>query len=199
MKILCLSILSSVAQNTSERSIDPFTRLEVLGAAKVFYHTSDTLSLKIIGDASDADKVQTINKDGLLTIEVKDKNDGALVIHVSNKELSSLYCNGAVHFKTTNAIAADEFTVTASGAAFIKAQIEAKKITASVSGAGNMSLNGSADELIVSATGASVFKGYELKSKVVNVETGGASTAKVNAIEKITANASGASSIANPS
>jgi hypothetical protein len=195
--ILALSFSSFFlgAQVSNDRPAEAFTKLEISGAMKVFYTTSDTAGLNIVGSAGAVEKIQTIYKDGVLLIDVKGRVDEEVTVHISNKEVNSVMCSGACTFKTTNKIKGESISFESAGASNIKAEVEEKKVSATAAGASNITLSGTSDELKASCVGASTIKAYDLIAKTADVQSAGASTAKIYASEKVNAVASGASSV----
>lgn len=185
----------ATAQVSNDRPAEAFTKLEVSGAMKVYYTSSDTSKLNIVGPAGAVEKVQTIYKDGVLLIDVKGKLDEEVTVNLSNKELFSVICSGACTFKTTNKIKGENLSFESAGASSIKADVEAKKVSANAAGASNINLSGTTDEFKASSVGASTIKAYDLIARTADVQSAGASTAKLYASEKVNAVASGASSI----
>jgi hypothetical protein len=192
---LSFSTLFLGAQVLNDRPAEAFTKLEVSGALKVFYSTSDTAKLKIDGPAGAVEKIQTIYKDGVLLIDVKGKVDEEVTIYISNKELNSVICSGACTFKTTNKVKGESISFESAGASTIKAEVEEKKVAATAAGASNITLSGTTEDLKASCVGASTIKAYDLIAKTADIQSAGASTAKLYASEKVNAVASGASSI----
>jgi hypothetical protein len=190
-----ISAFQGLAQETKERAVEPFTKIEVMGASKVYYTHSDTLRLKVSGPESETENLETKVENGTLIIHTKGKNEGAVTVYVSHNNLSDIRCGEASTFKSTNLIKTETLSLGVSGAANVNVKAEAKSVVVEESGASNLNLSGTTDNLDAQIAGASTLKSYDLISKNANIKAAGASSAKVYVTTRLVAKAGGASSV----
>lgn len=184
------------AQNQLERSITPFTKINVSGVAKVIYTPSDTLRLKLTGDNKHFENVETRVENNTLFVDMKgNNNEDKVIVMIHNQHLNDVECSGASSFRTMNALKEDSLHIGVSGAANASVKAEVRAASVAESGAGSLSLSGSGTTLLAELSGAANLKAYQFIAKDAKVITTGATTAKVYVSERINANASGASSI----
>jgi hypothetical protein len=185
----------AAAQTFNERKLEPFSKIQISGAAKIYYTTSDTLKLKITGTDKEVENTESKVEGGTLFIQTKGKYQSPVSIYIQNRELTELSCSGASDFRSSNEIRSDSLLLSVSGSSSINAKVNSKKLVISESGASNVTLSGSVDQLVAVVSGASGLKAYGLESKSANLITSGASSVKVFVSEKLVANATGASNI----
>lgn len=193
--VLSGCLINIQSQTEQLRSVPAFSKIQVADAVSVIYTQSDTLSVIIKGNEKEIGTVETKVENSTLIISAKGKYYNPLTIYVKNKTLEEVLCSGASDLKTSNILKGNSVLFSISGAAHVKAKVEAKTIKAVQSGASELILEGSTDQLNAEISGASTLKAYALKTLEANIITTGASTAKVTVATKLTANASGASNI----
>lgn len=186
-----------IAQNYTDRPSEPFTKIVINGACNVYYKQSDSTRLRIGGGTeSQMEAIDTKFEDGVLYISSHGKMENTPVILINNNSaLTSVNCQGASSFRSTNTLKTESISFNATGAANIDATLDVNNVSGEISGAASMKLSGITDNFDVGVTGAASLKAYDLVSKAANVTTSGASTARVYVTSKLVAKASGASSI----
>src|SRR5258706_16277056 len=107
-KITLLSILlisnaiGCTAQKTQERPVSEFNKMKLSGSVNVIYTTSDSLSLKVMAEENDLDKVETKVENGILVISNKGRFREEVYVYVKSKQLVSVESSGATDFRVTN-------------------------------------------------------------------------------------------------
>jgi Putative auto-transporter adhesin, head GIN domain/Outer membrane protein beta-barrel domain len=190
-----ISAIAINAQTTQTRDAKPFTQIEVSGAATVIYTQSDTLALSVSANESEINNVFTTFENNVLIIKAKGNFTHPYKVYVSANSLTKLTTTGASKFTTKNTLLCDSLSLKASGACDVNITTKSKIVDVMVSGASEVTLNGTSPTLYGNVSGASSLKAYKLTSDAVNVTASGASSAKVFSTQKINANATGSSSI----
>lgn len=187
-------MLSCTAQR-EQRTITPFSRIEVKGAVSVMYHQSDSLGLWLNGDQEDLGKVSTLVDGDVLRISSKGDMEDRVTVHVSANSLKALELQGATSFNTEGTLRAETFDLGISGASQGKIALEAGKVSCIQSGASALTLSGRCTNLVANISGASNLKAFDLVAEKAEVETSGAANAKITVTGTFNGNAGGASSI----
>lgn len=191
---LILAALSTKAQKTETRDVQPFKKINISGITSVEYSESDSLRVKVTADASELSGITTTSDGETLTIKAKDISH-TYRVQVYSKGLSQLVCSSASKFTSLNDITTDSLSIDASGASNVNVSARNRAVNVVSSGASAVVMEGSTQALYSNVSGASQFKGYKLNAASVNVVASGASTARVFAADKLTANATGASTV----
>ncbi|MGZ4038851.1 MAG: GIN domain-containing protein, partial [Bacteroidia bacterium] len=190
----CLAA-SAQSQTLQKRSVGTFDKIDASGAANVYFTSSDSTGISISGNSAEFNFVETKVQDGILFIKTKGNIHAPLKIEVSAPTLNLITLSGASHFETRNELKADSIHIEASGASDVDAMLGTRAIRTTISGASEVTLNGTTQNFYANASGASTLKAYKLNSVNTWATASGASTAKVFASQKISANATGASTI----
>ncbi len=182
------------------RTIEAFHALDVGSVleVKVAVVAGAKPSLKISGDDNLVPLVESVVKDGVLVLKVKDSGNIspklALLAEVTTDEIDRVEASGAANVKVSGGGKVDRFTVEASGAAKIKVDgLETPHAVASASGASQVTLSGTAESIKVDAAGASQVEAAELKVDDADVSVSGASGAALRVSKSVEGDVSGAS------
>jgi hypothetical protein len=118
------------------RSLPTFTGIQVTGIAKVILKQDTTQSLRIEADDNIVDRVTAAVNNGLLVIGLQQGSYSKVTINVyaNMKTIDRLECVGTADFVTTGPIKADA-------------------ITCRITGAGSMTISGTATNQTVEVTG----------------------------------------------
>jgi hypothetical protein len=184
------------------RTLPDFDRIDLRGAGTVVVRQAAAASVSVQADEEALDKVRTEVRDGQLLVGLRWWS--ALLawralrnveVHVAAPRLRALTVSGAGRIVTPDPFDAERLELKLSGAGSLEVQVRAAAVDARLSGAGSISLVGSADTLEVTLTGAGRFDGSELRAGVVRVRSAGAGETVVFAAEKLDATLTGAGSI----
>lgn len=193
---LFLSIgLVTKAQTTQTREITPINKIEVGGAATVYFTQSDTLALKVVAAESEIANIYTTIVDGVLSVKAKGSFKQDYKIYVSANHINQITTSGASKIACSNVLLSDSLSLDASGASDMEIKTTTKKVDVVLSGASEITLIGNSNSLQGQVSGASSLKSYKFITANSNITASGASSAKVFATEKINANATGSSTI----
>jgi len=185
----------SNAQETQNRNITSFHKIETSGSVNVYYTVGDTVSLSVKAKGSEITNVETKVENSTLFIYYKGNYSNTIFVYVSSKHLKQVQASGASSFKTTNTIKEDSITFSLSGSANINATVVTSKVKSVQSGASLLTLSGTTDNFSAELSGASSLKAYGLVSKNMDILATGASSSKIFVTDRLKANASGASNI----
>lgn len=193
--LILSATLATQAQNKQTREVSSFSKIDASGAPTIIYQQSDSLSLIVEAEPNDLANIETRISDNTLFIKTTGQVKNAYKIRISGNTLNSISASGATNFKTANTLKADSLVIEASGASNLNLFVNTHAIKTIVSGASDVTVEGSNDNLFADVSGASNFKSYKLASSKALVTSSGASTAKVFASQRLIANATGASTI----
>jgi hypothetical protein len=179
-----------------ERTIQPFTALEVGGAFDVSYAQGATLSLVVEADDNLMKSIRTEVKDGRLTISSKNiRNATSLNIYLTAPALNEIKLSGAANLEGENTLTTQDLLIDVSGASEARLMIEVETLKANASGASELKLRGTADDISITASGASEVKASELLATTGDANASGAADIKINVSEKISTSSSGAGNV----
>lgn len=193
--VLLASVITVKAQQTQNRPVTTFDKIETSGSIHVIYTNSDSLSVSVEAAEKEIENVETRIEGSTLKIANKGRFTMPANVYVKNNTLIEVESSGASSFRTTNLIKTDSLNLNVSGSADVSIKTEGRAIKTIQSGASELKLSGSSTSLFSELSGASTLKAYDLTTDKATVSTTGASTAKVFVNDKLIANASGASSI----
>ena len=160
------------------RNVGSFSGIQITNIGDV-YITQDTVeSLRIEADDNIVDLVQTSVAGGTLSVGLREGSYSNVTvrIHASMQQISSLESVGAGEFHTTGAIHTD-------------------KVTCRITGAGAISLSGTATEQIVEISGAGSIDNFGLVSSLCTVTVTGTGSVGVNVTQELHASVSGTGTI----
>lgn len=160
------------------RKVGNFSKIQVGGAVEVDVKLGSSPSLKIEAESN------------LLPLYKTTIKGDTLVVHQEGSISSSKTVRLWITVPSLNGVkvsGASEMTI---------ANLKASQFDAQISGASNLTANGTASSLILSASGASQLNFLKVSVKSAKVDASGASQINLNVANKISGGASGASEIA---
>ncbi len=207
------------AQTTQDRQVSGFTSIASSGAFNVHVKIDGTESLKITGDESIINDIETTVSNGKLKIGTKDKiswrlfNNKKVDIYITAKTLSSLSNSGSGNIKldgnlTGNAeirasgsgsitatANASELQIALSGSGNITSSVNAKELTATISGSGGMGLSGNVTNANIKVSGSGSLRAKDLKADIVSAAVSGSGNIYITAEKTLSAQTSGSGHI----
>jgi len=185
---------------TENRNASGFSGIDVSGAIDVYVKQDSTTSVKVEADDNILEYIEIHTSGSTLEIytteHVNLKPSHKIKIYVSNPEYKDFQVRGASSIRSENEItSADALHVEISGASEGRLELNAPKVSVSLTGASNATLRGRTKDFEGDVSGASEIRGFDLLSENANVEASGASNIEVFASVKIQGQASGASSV----
>ncbi|OWY21626.1 PspC domain-containing protein [Sphingobacteriales bacterium UPWRP_1] len=184
-----------------------FERIEITGFFKVHIQQAPEYKVTVAGSAQDMEKVRAELDGDKLNISMGGKGwlDGwhwlsneqaeLVQVYITMPNLTQLEFNGACEGNVQGFNAENDLDLTVSGASKMNAFVKVSRIEAEITGASELTLNGSAGSALYKVTGASGLKAYSMEVTQAEVETTGASHAELTVNGEMDADATGASSI----
>jgi hypothetical protein len=185
---------------TEERPVSSFKNVDVSGAAKVMVSQGDRPSVKIEGDENLLQYME-VNQEGD-KIVVRERQGfnlqptGDLRVYVTAPVFNRIDASGACDIIGQTKISNPEnMEMHVSGAGDIKMEVDAPRLTSTVSGSGSIYLKGQTKEVNLELTGAGHAHCYDLLAENTRVDISGAGSAEVYASVKLQADVSGAGNV----
>lgn len=184
---------------TQDRQTDPFKGVAAGGAFEVEINNGTSNKVTVECDDNLMPYIKTKVVNGVLEISTSAMggfNNAHMKIFVTAPEIDFIDASGAATFKANNELKSiDKIKLESSGAATIKAAVDAPQIFVKASGASTVELNGRTRQYTAKASGSADLKTTNLQSETTDVTANGASSAHVHASVSLIANASGAANI----
>ena len=160
------------------RSLPTFTGIQVTGIAKVVIRQDTVQSLRIEADDNIVDRVTAAVNNGLLVIGLQQGSYSNVTINVyaSMKTIDRLECVGSADFVTSGPIRTDA-------------------IVCRITGAGTMTLSGTATNQTVEVTGTGDVHNFGLVSNRCSATITGLGSLELNVTQQLDAIVSGSGSI----
>lgn len=190
------------AQAMKECEVSSFNEVKFEGSAKWILIPS--AEDKVVIESKNEDVFPYIDVDvkgGVLSINTTDKQKNitkmfkSVTIKVFFNSISSVSLSGTGSVNTEKRFNASKLTATLSGSGNMYLDISCGTFRGNMFGTGGLNAKGSADRAIVKVEGVGGFDGYELVTKNVIVTVSGVGGAKVHASESLTATLNGVGSI----
>jgi hypothetical protein len=167
------------------RGLPTFTGIQVTGIAKVILKQDSVQSLRIEADDNIVDRVTASVSNGLLSIGLQQGSYSNVTINVfaSMKIIDKLVCVGTADFVTS-------------------APIRTDAITCRITGAGSMTLSGTATDQTIEVTGTGDVHNFDLVSTRCSATISGLGSLELNVTQQLDAVVSGSGLIVyagNPS
>lgn len=185
---------------TEERSVSPFKNVEVQGAMGVYVSQGEIKPVKIEGDENLLQYIE-VRQDGD-KIVIKPRNgynldpSADMKVYVTAPVFNDIESSGASDIIGVGKIVnSEDLNLHASGAANIKMEVDAPKLSAGISGSGSIELKGQTKDVDLDLSGAAHARCYELLAENTKVEISGAGSAEVYASVRLDAQVSGAGNV----
>lgn len=182
-----------------DRETDPFKGIAAGGAFEVEINNGSSNKVTIECDDNLIPYIKTNVVNGVLKISTSERagfNNAHMKIFITAPEVNFINASGAASIIANNELKSDDkINMESSGAATIKAAVNAPQIFAEASGASTIELSGGTRNYTAKASGSAGLRTADLKSETTEVTASGASTAHVYASITLKANASGAANI----
>jgi hypothetical protein len=180
-------------------NVGEYNGIKVEGLCEIQYYAvpSNTVTLEVQPNLREYFVVEVEN--GVLIIRTTKRigyNSGKTpILTVSTPALNSLTIAGACTFKTIDQIKTDTFYLEISGAGEGKAELDANRLIASLSGAGSFEFSGKVDNAEITFSGAGELKAFSLQMREASINFSGAGAVRISCSEKLSVEASGAGTI----
>ena len=195
----CRQIHGSGKIITEKKQVESFTGISAGSAFEVEVHIGSPVSVEIEADDNLMKMVQVKVVDNTLRIHFRENysiTNGHLKALVTVPSLNYIESSGAANVTVLDLLKNTvKIKLDASGAAKIKADVEAPDVDAESSGAANIELTGKTRNFDADASGAGNIHASGLLCENVKAEASGAGNVHVYASVKLKANASGAGNV----
>jgi hypothetical protein len=208
LSLLIVATLGAAAQktindpNVETRNVGSFTALNISNAFNVILTQGDTEALAVsASDKEDVPNIRTAVEGGTLRIWFDDNKkwwpkNRKLRVYVSVKNLEFIKASGATDINIEGGLKANNLKLNLSGASDLEGLLTISgELTASLSGASDITITGAAEKVTIDASGASDIKAYDFTATTCNVEASGASSVRITADKEMSVRLSGASSV----
>ncbi|MDR0292738.1 MAG: DUF2807 domain-containing protein [Oscillospiraceae bacterium] len=178
-----------------EYPVGGYSAIVIKGHCQINYYasSSDAVTLDIQPNLEEYVSLEVVG--GTLvfryTKNISTSGGKTPVLTVSTPALNSLTVEGACELKAFDTITADSFTFQLSGAASGTADLDVKRLSIGIAGAGSLKLSGTADSADFRLSGAGELEALALQTREANVELGGVGTVRVNCSETLRIDAGG--------
>lgn len=195
----CRQVTGSGNIITEKKQVGSFTGISAGSAFEVEVHIGSPASVEIEADDNLMKLVNVRVSEDELKISLKESvgiRNGHLKAYVTVPSLNSVESSGAANVTVLDLLKnSGKVELHASGAAKIKAEVDAPAVDAESSGAANVELTGKTRDLDADASGAGNIHASGLMSENATAEASGAGNVHLYASVKLKAKASGAGNV----
>jgi len=200
--LVMLFIYQSNAQEQKEIRVEPFNQVKFEGSAQWVLIPSTDEKVVIQSKTEDVFDYIKINQHGdELVVSTTDKNKNvtklfkSVTIRVYFTSLSSVYLSGVGSVTSEDKIEASKLTATLKGTGDMSLDVDCSEFVGNMYGTGAFYVSGTADKGLVRVEGVGGFNGFDLLCTDMDVTVSGVGSAKVHATESLTATLNGVGSI----
>ncbi|MDB5130347.1 MAG: hypothetical protein JWR02_96 [Mucilaginibacter sp.] len=194
---------NTFAQSEQKREVSGFNSIASGGPFHVHVKIDGTESLKLTGNASMLNEIETFVKDEKLVIQFKHDYDrehgsddaGDINIYITAKSLSALTNAGSGSTTVDGVLSGDNVKLILSGSGSINSSVKSEGLHIALSGSGSIHLNGSSNNASISIAGSGEVLGKEFKTNIASVSIAGSGNAYLAADNSISAHIAGSGSV----
>ncbi|HQT24734.1 MAG: hypothetical protein B7X86_16875 [Sphingobacteriales bacterium 17-39-43] len=193
---------SKIINIDDERPVSGFSGITISGRHNVYITMGNTESLRLEGDATAINEIETKVEDGVLKIRNKKQmntrswnNTGKVNIYIQAKSLNNLVLSGSGNIEVNGKVKSANLSNTISGSGSITANIEVENYNAVISGSGEISAKGYAKNAKITIAGSGDFDGRNLKTSNSKAKVSGSGDISIIADKQLDAVVSGSGDI----
>jgi len=181
-----------MGQESEVRSVGSFSGIKSAEAIDVYLKKGDKESVRVEVNGPRLSDVITEVSGSYLKIHMASGNyrKTNVKVYVTYTNINKLSASSASNIFSEGTIKTSTIDISASSAATIEVSLDAGEVTADVSSAGDIVLEGKAKSLEVEASSAGDIDAYRLESEDVRARASSAGSAKVTATKSLDARAS---------
>lgn len=185
---------------TDERTVSSFEEVEVHGAVDVVVLQGPLAPVRVETDENLQEYIKVEQKGDRLVVTTRSgynlKPSRKTSVYLTAPSYRKLDVSGACNIITRDKLVLQQpLALEVSGAGDIRAAVTGPKVSASVTGSGNVDMKGETRDFDLKISGAGDAKCYELLSENTRVDISGAGSAEVFASVMLDAEISGAGSV----
>lgn len=195
----------NVIADEQKRNVEPFSEISLRVSGNLFLKQGDKQSIEIDAKASTLNDIITEVKDRKLIIRFPNKNllwkdfdPGKIIIYVTVPEINALNVSGSGDIICEDGINSRIIDLSVSGSGDIKLDgLKSEQVKAVVSGSGDVVIKGSdtATDLSVTISGSGNFNSLDFPAEDVNIKVSGSGNSTVHAKNKLTAKVAGSGEV----
>lgn len=189
-------------KTTIERSTGDYDAIAVSGWFDVDLVDGQEGKLTIEGESNLLEYIKTEVKDGKLVIKtekginLKPSNwNGSIRITVPVESINSIALSGSGDIVGKKTIKTDRLSTTMSGSGDITLDVDASSVEASMSGSGDITFSGRTSDFAATISGSGDIKAFEMEADNVDATVSGSADIKVTANKMLKARVSGSGDI----
>jgi hypothetical protein len=212
---LAIAYTGDISLKSNENTIDEnrivagFSGVSSAGNYSIFITMGNTESLRLEGKADVISEIETKVENGILKINKKKSlnkktwsSSERVNVYIEAKTLHSLAVLGSGDIEVEGQINATKLTNTISGSGNISLEMNAKNYVALISGSGKIEARGKSENTTITIAGSGDFKGKDLESDLANAKISGSGNIVLTVNKNLDALISGSGDIkyaGNPS
>jgi hypothetical protein len=186
--------------NTEERRVSDFSSIDVSGEIAVHIRQDAAAGVKVETDENLMQYIEVFTTGPKLVIRTKEGYNldpsKDIIAYVSAPSLNSIEVSGSSDVMGEGVIKGNnELSLSTSGSGSIYMEVEMEKVSAHVSGAGNVNLKGHAKDFEGSASGSGDIKCFDLVTENTELDLSGSGSAEVNVSRQLDAHVSGSADV----
>lgn len=184
-------------QVTENRSVEPFTEIELGGSMKLVLKQDSSQSLRIVADDNIQDRIETRVRGNKLRIEMDGNfcETGPITIYASARTFEGIEASGAVEVLSDGLLSSEQFFLGLSGSSKVKLNLNTGDMRTDASGATEVALSGQARSHEIKMSGSGEVEALDFVVGNYRIRTSGASEMKINALNELDVESSGASEV----
>ena len=193
---------NKIIRADDERQVSGFSGITISGRHNVYITMGNTESLRLEGDATAINEIETKVEDGVLKIRNKKQmntrswnNTGKVNIYIQAKSLNNLVLSGSGNVEVNGKVKSANLSNTISGSGSIEVTMEVENYSAVISGSGEISAKGYAKNAKIAIAGSGDFDGHNLKTSIANAKVSGSGDVSIIADKQLDAVVSGSGDI----
>jgi hypothetical protein len=185
---------------TEERRVSGFTKVEIHGAGTLIITQGSTPGLVVEARRGVLGRLTTAVSGSTLTLKPHGVWYAPMtysgIDHVTYRltvtDLAGIEAHGAADIQGQQALVVKDFELSTSGATTVKLELNGQTVTVLASGAGDVTLSGSAEVLSFKSSGAAKLRARGLQARMATIDCSGAGRAEIDVSEQLNVNLSGA-------
>jgi len=193
---------SKIINKDDERQVSGFSGITISGRHNVYITMGNTESLRLEGDATAINEIETKVEDGVLKIRNKKQmntrswnNTGKVNIYIQAKSLNNLVLSGSGNVEVNGKVKSANLSNTISGSGSIAVNMDVENYNAVISGSGEISAKGYAKNSKITIAGSGDFDGRNLKTSNSSAKVSGSGDISIIADKQLDAVVSGSGDI----
>ena len=182
-----------------DRSVEPFSEIDIGGVLNVYLEQGDTESLVVEADENLLDLIETENRGNTLIVRLKKgvelKKAEQKDVYITLRTLNRLEIGGVVHVESTTPLETDNLDLEIGGVSQTDLEVRCDQLTVRAEMVGALTLSGEVREARIKNGGVGSLKAFDLKVDKLTITNSGVGSAEVQAQDEISITSSGVGSV----